>query len=107
MGRRVAVMLARIRPYAPTVILGMLIFYFGFQALTGDRGLLATQHRQETLQARKQELAELQQKRHNLEVRARLLDNRSLSADLLEERARTLLGFVGPNDYVIRVPANG
>lgn len=105
MGGTVAVMLARIRPYAPTVILGLLIFYFGFQALTGDRGLLATQHRQETLSASKQELARLQQKRRDLEVRARLLDTKSLSADLLAERAHAILGFVGPNDYVIRLPA--
>jgi cell division protein FtsB len=100
-------MFARVRPYAPTVILGLLIFYFGFQALTGDRGLLATQRRRETLVARKQELTDLQQKHRDLTVRARLLDNHNLSADLLEERARTLLGFVGPNDYVIRLPANG
>ena len=100
-------MLARFRTYAPTIILGLLIFYFGFQALTGDRGLLGSQRRRETLLARKAELAQLEQKRHDLEVRAQLLDNRSLSADLLEERAHTLLGFVGPNDYVIRLPAKG
>ena len=100
-------MFAALRPYAPTVILGLLIFYFGFQALTGDRGLLSTQRREETLAARRRELADLTLKRHDLEVRARLLDNRSLSADLLEERARSLLGFVAPNDYVIRLPAAG
>ena len=30
-------MLARLRSYVPTAILAALIFYFGFQALTGDR----------------------------------------------------------------------
>jgi cell division protein FtsB len=100
-------MLARTQSYAPTVILGFLIFYFGFHALTGERGLLATQRRQETLAARQRELDALLHEKHELEVRARLLDNHSLSADLLEERARTLLGFVGPNDYVIRIPAAG
>jgi len=100
-------MFARTSSYAPTVILGFLIFYFGFHALTGERGLLATQRRQDTLAARQRELAALTRERHELEVRARLLDNASLSADLLEERARSLLGFVGPNDYVIRLPAAG
>jgi cell division protein FtsB len=36
-------------------------------------------------------------------MRARLLRDSSLSADLLEERARSLLGFADPRDYVIRM----
>ena len=36
-------------------------------------------------------------------MRARLLRDTSLSADLLEERARSLLGFADPRDYVIRM----
>ena len=32
-----------------------------------------------------------------------LLRDTSLSADLLEERARSLLGFADPRDYVIRM----
>lgn len=97
-------MFARLKVYLPTVFLGVLIFYFSFHALTGERGLLSHQRRQETLQLRQHQLAELQKERRELEARARLLNTHSLSADLLEERARTLLGFVGPGDYVIRLP---
>ena len=97
-------MFASPRPYAPTVILGFLIFYFGFHALTGERGLLATHQRQQQLVLRTAELSALQRERSELEARVRLLNSRSLSADLLEERARSLLGFVGPEDYVIRLP---
>ena len=43
-------MLARLRSYIPTTILAFLIFYFGFQALTGDRGLLSTNARKESLE---------------------------------------------------------
>ena len=68
-------MLTRVRPYVSIAVLAALIFYFGFQALTGDRGLLA---------------------------RARLLRDGTLSRDLLEERARSLLGLSDPRDYVIR-----
>jgi len=99
-------MFSRPRTYAPTVILGFLIFYFGFHALTGDRGLLSAQRRQETLILRSQELAKLTDERRELEARVRLLNSKSLSADLLEERARSLLGFVGPDDYVIRLPVS-
>ena len=41
----------------------------------------------------------------DLEVRVRYLRTDSLSRDLLEERARAVLGFSDPRDYVIRVSA--
>jgi cell division protein FtsB len=93
---------SRLRPYIPIAILAALIFYFGFQALTGDRGILAWTNRDETLAARTAELKRLQAERADLEVRTRLLRNNSLSKDLLEERARSLLGLSDPRDYVIR-----
>ena len=95
-------MFSRLRPYVPIAVLAALIFYFGFQAMTGDRGLLAWTYRDETLAARTAELKRLQAERAELEVRARLLRDSSLSRDLLEERARSLLGLSDPRDYVIR-----
>ena len=59
--------------------------------------------RDAALAAKSQELAQLRTQRQDLEARAKLLRDSSLSADLLEERARSLLGFGHPNDYVIRV----
>lgn len=96
-------MFARLRPYLPTAALAFLIVYFGFHAFTGERGLLSSTQRDAALAAKSQELAELRTQRQDLEARAKLLRDSSLSADLLEERARSLLGFGHPNDYVIRV----
>ena len=96
-------MIARLRPYFPTAALALLIFYFGFHAFTGDQGLLSSNQRSEALTAKTRELAELRAQRQDLEVRARLLRDTSLSADLLEERARSLLGFADPRDYVVRL----
>ena len=95
-------MFARYRPYLPTAVLAFLIFYFGFHALTGDRGLLLVDNRNEALSEKSAELSKLRSERMDLEARARLLRDGSLSADLLEERARSLLGFSDPRDYVIR-----
>jgi cell division protein FtsB len=95
-------MLARLRSYVPITILAFLIFYFGFQALTGDRGLLSLNSRNETLAEKTAELTQLHAQREELEVRARLLRDDHLSRDLLDERARSLLGFADPRDYVIR-----
>ena len=96
-------MFARLRPYLPTAALAFLIVYFGFHAFTGERGLLSSTQRDATLAAKSKELAELRTQRQDLEARANLLRDSSLSADLLEERARSLLGFTHPNDYVIRL----
>ena len=95
-------MFARLRTYIPTAVLAFLIFYFGFQALTGDRGLLSTTQRTDELEAKSQELAGLRHQRQDLEIRAKLLRDDSLSADLLEERTRSRLGLADPRDYVIR-----
>ena len=91
-----------LRSYIPTAILASLIFYFGFQAFTGDRGLLERAERNAILAEKTQELARLDAERQNLERKAHLLRDDSLSADLLDERARSLLGLADPRDYVIR-----
>ena len=95
-------MLARLTPYLPTAALACLIFYFGFQAMTGDRGLLSLRERNASLVAKRAELAQLQAHRRDLEARTRLLRDGQISRDLVEERARYLLGFSDPRDYVIR-----
>ena len=97
-------MLSRLQTYIPTAALAILIFYFAFHALTGDRGLLLSRQREATLTEKLAELKALQAQRQDLEARARFLRDDSLSADLLEERAHVLLGFTDPRDYVIRTP---
>ena len=96
-------MFSRLRPYIPIAVLASLIVYFGFQGLTGERGLLLWGSRDELLAVKLQELKGLRAERAELEDRARLLRDGSLSKDLLEERARSLLGLSDPRDYVIRV----
>jgi cell division protein FtsB len=94
---------SQIRPYLPTAALAFLIVYFAFHAFTGESGLLMSGKRDEALATKTAELARLQSEREDLETRARLLRDTSLSADLLEERARSLLGYGDPRDYVIRI----
>ena len=97
-------MLHRLRPYLPTALFALLIFYFGYQALTGDRGLLTRPQRNAELAQRTLALKEVQAQEAELETRVRLLSDRSLSRDLLDERAREILGFADPRDYVMRLP---
>jgi cell division protein FtsB len=101
--RRSASVFARVRPYLPTAIIALLIVYFGWQALTGDRGLLGQGARKAALAQETTELQRLEAQRHELETRVELLRDDHLSRDLLEERAHVILGFADPRDYVIRI----
>lgn len=96
-------MFDRLRPYLSTCLFAALIAYFGFQALTGDRGLLSQGARQRALAERSTELQSLVAQRRELETRAALLRDDHLSRDLLEERARAVLGFARADEYVIRI----
>ncbi len=96
-------MLDRYRPYLPTAAYLGLIAYFAIHALTGERGLLTENARRDTLKATTAELVQLRAERRDLEARVRLLRDDHLSRDLLEERARIVLGFADPRDFVIRV----
>jgi cell division protein FtsB len=94
------------KPYVRLAILVALIGYFSGQALTGERGLLNGTERHQELAARRAELAELQASRRELSARVAGLSEATLSIDMLEERARVVLGFARPDDYVIRQSAS-
>ncbi len=93
----------RMKPYTLSLALLLAVLYLGVQALTGERGLLSGRAREAMLQARTQELQQLTEQRADLEVRVRYLRTDHLSRDLLEERARAVLGFTDPRDYVVRL----
>ena len=95
----------RMKPYTLSAFLLLLCVYLGVQALTGERGLLSGHARDQLLAQREQQLAAVSANRADLEVRARYLRTDSLSRDLLEERARAVLGFADPRDYVVRTSA--
>ena len=95
----------RMKPFLPSAVLLFLVAYLGVQALTGQRGLLSGHERDALMAQREAQLAGILEQRQDLEVRVRYLRTDSLSRDLLEERARAVLGFADPRDYVIRVSA--
>jgi len=100
--RRSEVFTVNVRPYIPAALIAGLIFYFGINALTGDRGLLTHARRDAVLAQRQHELAALRRRHADLVARIRLMSETNLSRDYLEERAQTMLGYADPRDYVIR-----
>jgi cell division protein FtsB len=93
------------KPYRVTVALFLAVVYLSIQALTGQLGLLSAHARAEALQAREAEALRLERERADLEMRVRHLGDDNLSRDLLEERARALLGYSDPRDVVVEVQA--
>jgi cell division protein FtsB len=63
---------------------------------------LSSGQRGEALVGKAAELRRIKIQRNDLERRAQLLRDQAISADLLEERAHSLLGYADPRDYVIR-----
>ena len=88
----------------PTAIITLVLTYVCVQYLTGDKGFFSQEERDLDMKAKTEQLAELKTERADLEARARYLRTDNLSKDLLEERARVLLGLSEPRAYVIRTP---
>ena len=88
-------------PLALYSVSGLVVGYFVHHANTGARGLEAK--RQLKIQAHQIEgdLEAVKAERAEWERRIALLRSDQIDRDLLEERARTLLGRVHRNDLVI------
>lgn len=89
----------------PTAIITLVLTYVCIQYLTGDKGLFSQESRDRELVVKEQQLAQLKSEHADLEARAKYLRTDNLSRDLLEERARVLLGLSEPHAYIIRTPA--
>lgn len=95
-------MFFRLRPYIPTALITLVLTYVCVQYLTGDKGFFSQELRDRQLVVKEQQLAQLKVEREDLEARAKYLRSDYLSKDLLQERARMLLGLSEPGAYVIR-----
>ena len=78
-----------------------LIIYFAFQLYTGDTGLPTGMALQDQLAEAEEELAELHDRRQELERNLTLIDPRTPMPPLLEEYARDKLKLVDPDEVVV------
>lgn len=79
----------------------LLIAFFAYHVLHGDRGIQAWREMEDEYDRALAERDRLQAERQVLEHRVRLLRPESLDADLLEEMARRNLGLGHADDIVI------
>lgn len=92
----------RFRAAAAPTVFACLLMYTGYHLVYGGHGILAYVEAQEDLQAVQASHARILAERVALEARVQRLRPEGIDPDLLDERARVLLGRVHPNDYVVR-----
>lgn len=86
-------------------VLGVLVVgYFTYHALHGDRGIFALWRLEQSVAEAEQLHTTIDAKRAQLESRVRLLHPDSLDPDMLEERARAMLNFAHPGEHVFLDP---
>jgi cell division protein FtsB len=78
-----------------------LIGYFAYHLIQGDRGLIALSRLTKDIDRLQSDVAVAKTERGDIERRTKLLRSNSIDADMLDERARTELGFSRPDEIVI------
>ena len=94
----------RARKVAGPVLGALVVAYFAYGTVQGDRGLVAYLSLSREMTRATASLDALRATRGGLEQRVALLRPESLDLDLLEERARVVLDFVHPDDFIILLP---
>jgi cell division protein FtsB len=79
----------------------LFIGYFGVNAFTGAHGLRAQADLDKQLASMDDELGRLKTERAMWERRVALLRSDKIDPDMLDERARALLGYVDPRDVTL------
>lgn len=77
------------------------IGYFAVNAFTGAHGLWAQKDLDRTLVRKRTELKQLKAQRAIWQRRVALLQSDQIDPDMLDERARALLGYVDPHDVTL------
>lgn len=88
------------RRAAAPLLCVLVLFYLGFHAVSGDRGAVAYLKESRRLASLKAELEQVKAEHEAVDNKVRRLSDKSLDLDLLDERARAVLGLAGKNEVV-------
>ena len=88
------------------LLVATLMVYCVYHAFQGDRGLIAWWNLRFEIEMASLELSSITTEKQTLEHRVALLRPGSLDRDMLEERARLMLGSAAPDDLIVPVTAS-
>ncbi len=100
-------MVSHRRRHAILTALGLYVFaalfigYFAVNAFTGNHGLRAQADLDQQLAAMQAELGTIKAERASWERRVALLRSDKIDPDMLDERARALIGYADPRDLTL------
>jgi cell division protein FtsB len=92
---------SRLRQIVLPLIGALTVFYFGYHAIEGERGLLAWVRLSDAVEEAGRREAALANQRAVLENRVARLKPDSLDLDLLDERARAVLNLAEPDELIL------
>lgn len=85
------------------ILLSLLLIYFVFHSIYGNRGVIAYFTLNQRLEKAYSELESLRAERIELEHRVKLLRPESLDRDMLDQEARRVLGVASPKEQVFTI----
>jgi len=91
----------RARHVVGPILGSALVAYIAYNTVQGDRGLIAYWQFTKSVEQAHAIKDQLDGQRQRLENRVRLMYPQSLDPDMLEERARFMLGYSRADEYVV------
>lgn len=99
-----ALVKTKIRPVVVPAVSAVLVVYFAYHLVQGDRGLIALNRLEGEVVEAEAALETLRSRRAALEAKVDQLSPPAIDRDLLVERARIVLNFTHPDDVVLFLP---
>ena len=93
----------RFRAALPPTLFLAITAYFVWNAVQGERGLVAYSHRQDLLRQVVAEQTAAKVERDGWETRVDGLRPHHLNPDTLDERARAMLNLADPSDVIVKL----
>ena len=91
----------RSRPMMVPIVGTLFVCYFLVHAFHGDRGIIAWMHLHKQVVAAEQTFSSTRRVRGDFQRRISLLKSEHLDADMLDERARVMVGLVRPDEIIV------
>jgi len=93
-----------VRFFASNILWIFVVGYFLYHMFSGARGVVSWTILSKEVEKLEKELKALKNENEFLENKIRRLREDNLDVDLLEEQARTILGFARKNDVIVLLP---
>jgi cell division protein FtsB len=90
----------RARQAVVPILSAVVLAYVGYHTVQGDRGIGAWVRLSQQIDQTRAELATLRDERETLERQVALLRPENLDRDMLDERARLVLGLARPDELI-------